>query len=254
MWLGELWEPKWFGFPPCLPCFPRISVPTIFPTWGRLHARRGMSSSELRALCFARLQIGGRSHCSSLLLTTLESPHPWGAEVRYAAWLAMGRPRNRVRRPEEQSKASLPNSHLGTSSRRLVHPIYRRSVYWVLGLTRHTRHTAQSVLKDRWILYKWVTKKHPEPWMNHVIVQYLEYVLGMQLDTRLCRTDRALDQQPVVLFTWVYSDEAVFGPWRNNSITRAWAQGEGRQALGIKESKTVNKELSAKIPGSSVSL
>lgn len=69
--------------------------------------------------------------------------HPRGAEVRYAAWLAVGRPRHRVRRLEGQSKASLPNSHLGTSSRGLVHPIYRRGIYWVLGLTRQRVHLTE---------------------------------------------------------------------------------------------------------------
>ena len=38
----------------------------------------------------------------------------------------------------------------------------------------------------------------------------------------------------------------------NNSITPLWAEREGRQALGMKESKTDNKELLNKIPYSSV--
>lgn len=108
-----------------------------------LHPRSGISrSSDRRALCFAHLQTGCGNHCSTLLLPTLESPHPWAAEVRYATWLAMGRPRHRVRRPEEQSEASPCDPHLGTSSRGLVPPIYR-SIYWVLGLTRQTVHLTE---------------------------------------------------------------------------------------------------------------
>lgn len=108
------------------------------------HPRSGISrSSGRRALCVASLQTGCRKHCSTRLWPSLESPHPWAAEVRYAAWLAVGRPRHRVRRPEEQSKASLGNPHLGTSSRGLVHPIYRRVIYWVLGLTGQRVHLAE---------------------------------------------------------------------------------------------------------------
>lgn len=109
-----------------------------------LHPRSGISrSSDRRALCFAHLQTGCRNHCSTLLLPTLESPHPWAAEVRYATWLAAGRPRYRVRRPGEQSEVSPCDPHPGTSSRGLVHPSYRRSIYWVSGLTRQTAHLTE---------------------------------------------------------------------------------------------------------------
>ena len=109
-----------------------------------LHPRSGISrSSDRRALCFAHLQTGCRNHCSTLLLPTLESPHPWAAEVRYATWLAAGRPRYRVGRPGEQSEVSPCDPHPGTSSRGLVHPSYRRSIYWVSGLTRQTAHLTE---------------------------------------------------------------------------------------------------------------
>lgn len=107
-------ETVWLSVPGYMPpCFP----------WPPEHTPYLRSASEernpqklrsLRPLCFVSLQTGYRS-CQFPTVTYFGISLPlgsWGQACCLEAWSAMGWPRNRVRRPEEQSKASLSNSHL----------------------------------------------------------------------------------------------------------------------------------------------
>lgn len=108
----------------CLPCLPGSLFPTTLPTQGisAFKERNQQKLRFLRALCSVSLQTGCRSllQFPTVLPISLGS---WGQACCLEAWTAKGWPRNRVRRPEGQSKTSLSNSHLGASSRGLVHPI-----------------------------------------------------------------------------------------------------------------------------------
>lgn len=119
--------------PPCLSWLPRTSVPYHIPclrkTYICLKELAGTQISETAMSCqFANRMRELPTFPAVPYFEISLSLGSWGQVCCLEAWSAMGWPKNRGRRPEEHSNASLPNSHLGTSSQDPEHQIYSRSV------------------------------------------------------------------------------------------------------------------------------
>ena len=131
-----------------------------------LHPRSGISrSSDRRALRFANLQTGCQNHCGTSLLPTLEPPIL--GQLRSGVlpgWLWEG--------PGTESGGQRDSQKYLY----VIHTLAPAQGAWCIQFTEEVSigcsaspdrgYTWQSVLRGYWIFYKWIIRKHPEPWMN----------------------------------------------------------------------------------------
>lgn len=73
---------------PCLSWLPRTSVPYYIPCLRKIYiCLKELAGAQISETAMSRQFANRMWSCQrSLLLPTLESPYPWAAEVRFAAW------------------------------------------------------------------------------------------------------------------------------------------------------------------------